>query len=117
MVIVGSDRIAGNGDVANKFGTYSVAVLAHEHGLPFYAVAPTSTFDLTLTSGDQIPIEQRDPAEVTHVRGVRIAPEGIRVVNPAFDVTPNKYVTAIVCENGIARAPYVESMRKLAQQS
>jgi methylthioribose-1-phosphate isomerase len=114
MVIVGSDRIAGNGDVANKIGTYSVAVLAHEHGLPFYAVAPTSTFDLTLTSGDQIPIEQRDPEEVTHFRGVRIAPEGVRVVNPAFDVTPNKYVTAIVCENGVARAPYVESMRKLA---
>jgi methylthioribose-1-phosphate isomerase len=116
LVVVGSDRIAGNGDVANKIGTYSVAVLAHEHGIPFYAVAPTSTFDLTLSSGDQIPIEQRDAAEVTHVRGVRIAPEGIRVVNPAFDVTPNRYVTAIVCENGVARPPYVESMRRLVEE-
>jgi methylthioribose-1-phosphate isomerase len=116
LVVVGSDRIAGNGDVANKIGTYSVAVLAHEHGIPFYAVAPTSTFDLTLSSGDQIPIEQRDPSEVTHVRGVRIAPEGIQVVNPAFDVTPNRYVTAIVCENGVARPPYVESMRRLAEK-
>jgi methylthioribose-1-phosphate isomerase len=116
LVVVGSDRIAGNGDVANKIGTYSVAVLAHEHGIPFYAVAPTSTFDLTLSSGDQIPIEQRDTAEVTHVRGVRIAPEGIRVVNPAFDVTPNRYVTAIICENGVARPPYVESMRRLVEE-
>jgi methylthioribose-1-phosphate isomerase len=114
LVVVGSDRIAGNGDVANKIGTYSVAVLAHEHGIPFYAVAPTSTFDLTLSSGEQIPIEQRDPEEVTHVRGVRIAPEGVGVANPAFDVTPNRYVTAIVCENGVARPPYVESMRRLA---
>jgi methylthioribose-1-phosphate isomerase len=116
LVVVGSDRIAGNGDVANKIGTYAVAVLAHEHGIPFYAVAPTSTFDLTLSSGDQIPIEQRDTEEVTHVRGVRIAPEGVGVVNPAFDVTPNRYVTAIVCENGVARAPYVESMRRLAEK-
>jgi methylthioribose-1-phosphate isomerase len=116
LVMVGSDRIAGNGDVANKIGTYSVAVLAHEHGIPFYAVAPTSTFDLSLSSGDQIPIEQRDPEEVTHVRGVRIAPEGIGVVNPAFDVTPNRYVTAIVCENGVARAPYIESMRRLMEK-
>ncbi len=114
LVVVGSDRIAGNGDVANKIGTYSVAVLAKEHGIPFYVVAPTSTFDLTLSSGDQIPIEQRNPKEVTHVQGVRIAPEGVQVVNPAFDVTPNRYVTAIVCENGVARPPYVEEMRRLA---
>jgi methylthioribose-1-phosphate isomerase len=116
VVIVGSDRIAANGDVANKIGTYSVAVLAHEHGIPFYAVAPTSTFDLTLSSGDQIPIEQRTPDEVTHVQGVRITPEGVPVANPAFDVTPNRYITAIVCENGVARAPYVESMRRLAEK-
>lgn len=116
VAVVGSDRIAGNGDVANKIGTYSVAVLANHHGLPFYAVAPTSTFDLTLSSGDQIPIEHRPIEEVTHVQGVRMAPEGIKVVNPAFDVTPNRLVTAIVCENGVARAPYVEEMRRLAAQ-
>jgi methylthioribose-1-phosphate isomerase len=112
--IVGADRIAGNGDVANKIGTYSVAVLAKEHGLPFYVVAPTSTFDLTLSSGKEIPIEERSPNEVTHVQGVRLAPEGVGIRNPAFDVTPNHLVSAIVCENGIARAPYVESLRRLA---
>ena len=112
--MVGSDRIAGNGDVANKIGTYSVAVLANQHDIPFYAVAPTSTFDLTLSSGEQIPIEQRPTEEVTHFQGVRIAPEGIQVVNPAFDVTPNRLVTAIVCENGVARSPFVEELRRLA---
>jgi len=112
--IVGADRIAGNGDVANKIGTYSVAVLAKEHGLPFYVVAPTSTFDLTLSSGNEIPIEERSANEVTHVQGVRLAPEGIGIRNPAFDVTPHHLVSAIVCENGIARAPYVESLRRLA---
>jgi methylthioribose-1-phosphate isomerase len=112
--IVGADRIAGNGDVANKIGTYSVAVLAKEHGLPFYVVAPTSTFDLTLSSGKEIPIEERSPNEVTHVQGVRLAPEGVGIRNPAFDVTPHHLVSAIVCENGIARAPYVESLRRLA---
>jgi methylthioribose-1-phosphate isomerase len=112
--IVGADRIAGNGDVANKIGTYSVAVLAKEHGLPFYVVAPTSTFDLSLSSGKEIPIEERSPNEVTHVQGVRLAPEGVGIRNPAFDVTPNRLVTAIVCENGVARAPYVESLRRLA---
>jgi methylthioribose-1-phosphate isomerase len=112
--IVGADRIAGNGDVANKIGTYTVAVLAKEHGIPFYVVAPTSTFDLSLSSGNEIPIEERNPLEVTHVQGVRIAPEGVRIVNPAFDVTPNRLVTAIVCENGVARAPYTESLRRLA---
>jgi methylthioribose-1-phosphate isomerase len=112
--IVGADRIAGNGDVANKIGTYSVAVLAKEHGLPFYVVAPTSTFDLSLASGKEIPIEERSSNEVTHVQGVRVAPEGVSIRNPAFDVTPHHLVSAIVCENGVARAPYVESLRRLA---
>jgi methylthioribose-1-phosphate isomerase len=112
-VIVGADRIAANGDVANKVGTYSVAVLAKENEVPFYVAAPISTFDLSLPSGDQIPIEQRSPEEVTHVQGVRVAPDGARVENPAFDVTPHRYVTAIVTERGVARAPYTESLRKL----
>jgi methylthioribose-1-phosphate isomerase len=114
-VVVGADRIAANGDVANKIGTYSVAVLANENGIPFYVAAPVSTFDLTLASGDLIPIEQRSPDEVTHVFGVAVAPEAIAAANPAFDVTPARYVTAIVCERGVARAPYEESLRKLAQ--
>jgi methylthioribose-1-phosphate isomerase len=114
-VVVGADRIAANGDVANKIGTYSVAVLAKENGIPFYVAAPVSTFDLTLASGDLIPIEQRSPDEVTHVFGVPVAPEKIAAANPAFDVTPARYVTAIVCERGVARAPYEESLRKLAQ--
>jgi methylthioribose-1-phosphate isomerase len=115
MVIVGSDRIAGNGDVCNKIGTYSVAVLAKEHGIPFYAVAPTSTFDLSITSGKEIPIEERSPDEVTHVHGVRLAPEGVAIRNPAFDVTPARLVTAIVCENGVAKAPFTESLSRLAK--
>jgi methylthioribose-1-phosphate isomerase len=113
-VVVGADRIAANGDVANKIGTYSVAVLAKEHGIPFYAVAPTSTFDLSLATGKEIPIEERSPEEVTHIQGVRIAPEGVAIRNPAFDVTPHRLVTAIVCENGVARAPYTESLRDMA---
>jgi methylthioribose-1-phosphate isomerase len=112
-VVVGADRIASNGDVANKIGTYSLAVLAKENDIPFYVAAPVSTLDLTLASGDQIPIEQRAAAEVTHVHGVPVAPDGVRVENPAFDVTPNRYVTAIVTERGVARAPYSESLRKL----
>ncbi len=112
-VFVGADRIAANGDVANKIGTYSVAVLARAHSIPFYVVAPRSTIDLKLSSGEQIPIEQRNPEEVTKVRGVVIAPAGIRVANPAFDVTPNSYVTAIITEAGIARPPYKESLRDL----
>ncbi len=112
-VIVGADRIAANGDVANKIGTYSVAVLAKENGVPFYVAAPISTLDLTLTSGDQIPIEQRAAAEVTHLQGVPVAPEGTRVENPAFDVTPSRYVTAIITERGVARPPYAESLAKL----
>lgn len=113
-VVVGADRIAANGDVANKIGTYSVAVLAKENGVPFYVAAPVSTLDLTLASGDQIPIEQRPASEVTHVFGVPVAPPDIAVQNPAFDVTPNRYVTAIVTERGVARSPYTESLRKLA---
>jgi methylthioribose-1-phosphate isomerase len=113
-VIVGADRIAANGDVANKIGTYSVAVLAKENGVPFYVAAPVSTFDLTLASGDSIPIEQRSASEVTHVFGVPVAPENISVENPAFDVTPARYVTAIICERGVARPPYDESLRALA---
>jgi len=112
-VVVGADRIASNGDVANKIGTYSIAVLAKENGVPFYVAAPISTLDLSLASGDQIPIEQRAPGEVTHVQGVPVAPEGTAVQNPAFDVTPHRYVTAIVTERGISRAPYAESLRKL----
>jgi len=112
-VIVGADRIAANGDVANKVGTYSVAVLAKENNVPFYVAAPISTLDLTLDSGDKIPIEQRSAGEVTHVQGVAMAPAGTVVENPAFDVTPHRYVTAIVTERGVARAPYQESLRKL----
>jgi methylthioribose-1-phosphate isomerase len=110
-VIVGADRIAANGDVANKIGTYSVAVLAKENGVPFYVAAPVSTLDLTLPTGDHIPIEERHPREVTHVFGQQIAPEGISIQNPAFDVTPNRYVTAIITEKGVARAPYTESLK------
>jgi methylthioribose-1-phosphate isomerase len=113
-VVVGADRIAANGDVANKVGTYSVAVLAKENGIPFFVAAPISTLDLTLETGDGIPIEQRPAAEVTHVFGVAVAPEGSRVENPAFDVTPHRYVSAIITERGVARAPYTESLRNLS---
>ena len=109
-VIVGADRIAANGDVANKIGTYSLAVLAKEHGIPFYVAAPTSTVDMSIASGDEIPIEERNPEEVTTLAGVRTAPEGIGVRNPAFDVTPHRYVSAIVTEKGIARDPYNEAL-------
>jgi len=112
-VVVGADRIAANGDTANKIGTYQIAVLAHEHGVPFYVAAPVSTFDLTISSGEQIPIEERSADEVTHLCGVRIAPD-VTVANPAFDVTPARLVSAIICERGVARAPYVESLRRLA---
>ena len=114
-VVVGADRIAANGDVANKIGTYSVAVLAKENGVPFYVAAPISTLDLTLTGGEQIPIEERAASEVTNIQGVRVAPEGIGVKNPAFDVTPNRYVTAIITERGVARAPFTESLAQLAR--
>jgi methylthioribose-1-phosphate isomerase len=112
-VVVGADRIAANGDVANKIGTYSVAVLAKENSVPFYVAAPISTLDLTLASGDQIPIEQRGAREVTHVFDIAVAPENIEVENPAFDVTPARYVTAIITEHGIAHAPYEESLAGL----
>ncbi len=111
LAIVGADRIAANGDVANKIGTYSVAVLARAHGLPFYVAAPTSTVDLSLPSGEEIPIEERRPDEVTHLAGRRVAPEGVRVANPAFDVTPASYVSAIVVESGVIRAPYSLGLR------
>ena len=112
-VIVGADRIAANGDVANKIGTYSVAVLAKEHGIPFYVAAPISTVDLETTDGSEIPIEQRASSEMTHLAGKQIAPDAVRVENPAFDVTPSKYVTAIITERGVARAPYQESLAEI----
>ncbi len=114
-VVVGADRIAANGDVANKIGTYGVAVLAHENRVPFYVAAPISTLDLKLASGDEIPIEERASKEVTEVQGTAIAPEGIRVANPAFDVTPNRYVSAIITERGVARAPFPESLKRLSE--
>jgi methylthioribose-1-phosphate isomerase len=116
-VVVGADRIAANGDVANKIGTYSVAVLAKENGVPFFVAAPVSTLDLTLACGDLIPIEQRAAAEVTHVFGQPVAPAGAAAANPAFDVTPARYVTAIITENGVARAPYEESLGRLVSQA
>jgi len=115
ICFVGSDRTAANGDVANKIGTYKVAVLAKENGIPFYPVLPTSTIDLSLSNGDLIPIEERDEREVTEIDGVRFAPIGVKVGNPAFDVTPAKYVTGIVTENGIAYPPFEVSLRQIAQ--
>jgi len=112
LVIVGADRIVKNGDVANKIGTYGIAVLAKEHNIPFYVVAPTSTIDLSLEHGSQIPIEQRSSYEVTHGFGKRIAPEGINVYSPAFDVTPNRLITAIVTENGIIYPPFIQNVKK-----
>jgi methylthioribose-1-phosphate isomerase len=114
-IVVGADRIAANGDVANKIGTYTVAVLAKEHGIPFYVAAPVSTVDLECRDGSMIPIEQRDPKEVTHIAGKQMVPDGVGIENPAFDVTPAKYVAAIITDKGIARAPYSESLQKLAQ--
>jgi methylthioribose-1-phosphate isomerase len=115
-VVVGADRIAANGDVANKIGTYTVAVLAKEHAIPFYVAAPWSTIDMATPDGDGIPIEQRAAREVTHMAGKQIAPSGINVENPAFDVTPNKYVTAIITEHGVARQPFDESLKNLERQ-
>src|SRR5208282_375447 len=114
-IVVGADRIAANGDVANKIGTYTVAVLAKEHGIPFYVAAPFSTVDLETPDGSGIPIEQRSPQEVTHLAGKQIAPDGVMVENPAFDVTPHAYVAAIITERGVAREPYAESLRELAE--
>jgi len=114
-VIVGADRIAANGDVANKIGTYSVAVLAKQHDIPFYVAAPVSTLDLKIPDGSHIPIEQRDPMEVTHFGGTRVVPEGVSAFNPAFDVTPNSFVTAIITDRGVARPPYTESLERLSR--
>lgn len=110
-VITGADRIAANGDTANKIGTYTLAVLARENGIPFYVAAPTSTVDLSIATGDDIQIEERAPGEVTHFQGTPTAPPGVRAINPAFDVTPHQYISAIVTEAGVARPPYVESLR------
>jgi len=115
-VIVGADRIAANGDVANKIGTYTLAVLAKENKIPFYVAAPASSIDISLSSGDKIPIEERSPEEVTHIRGVPIAPEGIRAANPAFDVTPHSYITAIITEKGIIREPYAEKLKEMGSR-
>jgi len=114
-VVVGADRVAANGDVANKIGTYAVAVLAKEHAIPFYVAAPWSSVDMECPDGEHIPIEQRSAREVTHIGATRIAPEGVKVENPAFDVTPARYITAIITERGIARAPYAESLQRLAE--
>jgi methylthioribose-1-phosphate isomerase len=111
VVVVGADRIAANGDVANKIGTYSVAVLAREHGNPFYVAAPLSTIDLGTPDGGHIPIEERNAREVTHLAGTQVAPDGAKVRNPAFDVTPARYVAGIITERGVFRAPYEESLR------
>ena len=113
IVFVGSDRTAANGDVVNKIGTYKLAVLAKENGVPFYAVVPTSTVDLSMPAGDDIPIEERDAREVTHVRECQIAPDGVQVLNVAFDVSPHRYVTGIVTENGIAYPPFKQSLRRM----
>jgi len=117
LVVVGSDRIAANGDVANKIGTYSVAVLAREHGLPFYVAAPMSTVDFECPDGEHIPIEQRPSSEVTELFGNRVAPEGVAVLNPAFDVTPARLVDAIITECGIARAPYTAALAAMRKES
>ncbi|MBI4789459.1 MAG: S-methyl-5-thioribose-1-phosphate isomerase [Chloroflexi bacterium] len=112
-VIVGADRVTANGDVANKIGTYKVAVVAHENGVPFYSAMPTSTIDLSLPNGDAIPIEERDAREVTHIDGVCIAPEGVRVSNPAFDVTPHKYIAALITDRGVVYPPFKDSLLRI----
>ena len=116
LVVVGADRIAANGDIANKIGTYMVAVLAKENNIPFYVAAPVSTLDLSLASGDEIPIEERSAEEVVNINKIRVAPEGIEVAHPAFDITPNKLVTAIITEDGIAYPPFIDSLKTMAQK-
>ena len=116
-VVVGADRVAANGDVANKIGTYTLAVLAKRHKIPFFVAAPTSTVDLACPDGNAIPIESRDPREVTHVMGQQLPPSGIKILNPAFDVTPHGLVTAIVTEAGVARAPYGRSLRRVVNDA
>jgi methylthioribose-1-phosphate isomerase len=113
LVVVGADRIAANGDTANKVGTYTVALVAREHKVPFYVAAPVSTIDLETPEGSRIPIEERPAREVTHVKSVRLAPEGAKVFNPAFDVTPHALIAGIITERGIARPPYIESLAAL----
>jgi methylthioribose-1-phosphate isomerase len=115
-VVVGADRIAANGDTANKIGTYSVAVLAKENRIPFYVAAPLSTLDLTLKNGSEIPIEERDSQEVTHLRGIPIAPDGVSVRNPAFDVTPARYISGIITERGVVRGDFDSGLRALVGQ-
>lgn len=115
-VVVGADRVARNGDVANKIGTYKLAVLAKENGVPFYVTAPTSTIDMDVASGADIPIEERDPDEVTWIGGEHIAPEGIEVANPAFDITPNRYVTAIITEKGVVYPPFEDGFEEILQE-
>ncbi|GAA0344754.1 S-methyl-5-thioribose-1-phosphate isomerase [Bacillus carboniphilus] len=112
-VIVGADRIVANGDTANKIGTFGLAVLAKEFNIPFYVAAPLSTFDVTIESGEEIPIEERAPEEVTEIQGVKTAPENVQVFNPAFDVTPNEYITAIITEKGVVQAPFAEGIQML----
>ena len=117
IIFVGADRVVANGDVVNKIGTYKLAVVAKENGVPFYPVVPTSTVDLARASGDEVPIEERDPEEVTHVRGQLIAPEGVQVANPAFDVTPHRYVTGIITEGGIVYPPFKKALRAVVEAS
>jgi methylthioribose-1-phosphate isomerase len=112
-VVVGADRIAANGDTANKIGTYNVAILAREHGIPFYVAAPWSTIDLATPTGDAIPIEERPAREVTHHAGTQLTPNGVGICNPAFDITPAKYIAAIITERGALRAPYSESLKEM----
>jgi len=114
-VVVGADRIAANGDTANKIGTYMVAVLAREHGIPFYVAAPMTTLDFSLSTGEEIPIEERAASEVTHIREHQLGPDGVAVHNPAFDVTPNQLITAIITDRGVARAPFLDSLKKLSE--
>jgi len=113
LVLVGADRITANGDIANKIGTYILAVLAKENGIPFYSAAPTSTLDLTLSSGEDITVEERPPQEVLYIQNKRIAPVGAQVRNPAFDITPSRYVTGIITEKGIVYPPWKENLKKL----
>jgi methylthioribose-1-phosphate isomerase len=115
FVVVGADRIAANGDTANKIGTYGVAVLAREHGIPFYVAAPLSTIDLGTPDGSRIPIEERNAREVTHIGAAQVAPDGARVWNPAFDVTPHAFIAGIITERGICRAPYEDSLKRAFQ--
>jgi methylthioribose-1-phosphate isomerase len=117
IVLVGADRIAANGDVANKIGTYQVAVLARENGVPFYVVAPTSSIDLTASTGDDIPIEEREPEEILYIENVRIAPSSVKALNPVFDITPSRYITGIVTENGVVYPPFDVGLRRLFSES